>query len=406
MLLVSLHDVWDVVHVAGQQSLVPVALGLGVDAHDELGRFQLRVTHDGVEDVVHAGVHGPEHSDVALDKLGVQVHVLLAPALNAEVEAANGHHVSTVHGGDAEAELAPVTSGGVEVLGVDDAALALAALAVLGLLLAHGGRVVLAEHDGEVDLLAQLGVEADPDQGLLGPHDVHVHQEQQAIGTTALRPQLQAAAPRESTVGLHELYAVVAVSTLVALEQVDGTLVVAVVPVAVVEHHDQPGRLVPPQAHVLKVLHEAHEDLEASRQGHDEVDRLLAFVLLLADPVLPPGHLLEEVQHVVPHGGGGQEHRALLPHLRPKEALLQVGVAPDLHRHLATFVLAVDEEKVQDEVGSHQGVDTTVAVQDLLEVDGAATLASVAIDQLHHLGQREGGRRRGDEWCVCDQFTW
>ena len=154
MLLVSPHDVLYGVDTVRQKSLVAVALSLGVDAHDMLRRVEVGVADDGVEDVVHPRVHSPKHSDIARDELGVQVHVFLAPALDAEVEAPNRQHVCAVHGGDAKAKLPPIPGRRVEVFGVDEAALTLTALAVLRLILAHGLRVVLAEHNGEVHLLA------------------------------------------------------------------------------------------------------------------------------------------------------------------------------------------------------------------------------------------------------------
>ena len=98
---------------------------------------------------------------------------------------------------------------------------------------------------------------------------------------------------------------------------------------------------------------------------------------------------------MVAHGGLGEEDGVLLLHLDAQEGLLQVGVAAHLHRHLAPLVLAVDEQQVQDEVRAHQRVDAAVAVQDLLEVDGAAPLTGVAVHQLHHLGEK------GTSECVC-----
>ena len=196
---------------------------------------------------------------------------------------------------------------------------------------------------------------------------------------TPLSPQLQPTSPGEGPRGLHELDVLRPVAALVTLQQVHGAIEVAVVVIAAIEHDHQVGRLPPPQAHVLKVLHEAGEDLEAPGQRHDEVNGLHAFVLLHARPALPASHLLKKVKDVVSHRGLRQEDGVLLTHLDAQEPLLQVGVATHLHGHLATFVLAVDEKEVQDEVGADERVDAAVAVQDLLEVDGATSLPSVAV---------------------------
>ncbi len=73
---------------------------------------------DGVEDVHEARVDRAEHGELGADELLVQVHVLLAPAHDARVEAADARQVAVVGGEDAEAEVAPVAAGGGEVVAV------------------------------------------------------------------------------------------------------------------------------------------------------------------------------------------------------------------------------------------------------------------------------------------------
>ena len=71
---------------------------------------------DGVEDVDEARVDRAEHGELGADELLVQVDVLLAPAHDGRVEAADARQVAVVGGEDAEAEVAPVAAGGGEVV--------------------------------------------------------------------------------------------------------------------------------------------------------------------------------------------------------------------------------------------------------------------------------------------------
>jgi hypothetical protein len=114
----------------------------------------------------------------AFDKFVEEVNVLLAPALDGSVEAADEVEVGGVGAGDAKTVVAPVA--GV----VADREVV---LRVAGVVAVHHLRVELAEDDREVCAAPLDRVQPDPLQRRHREHNVHVHEEQYRVLVVALK---------------------------------------------------------------------------------------------------------------------------------------------------------------------------------------------------------------------------
>lgn len=335
-------------------------------------------------DVNDTVVRAPEQLNPGLDELVEQVHVLQSPTLDGDVEATRSDQVSFVYADDAETVVSPQARFGREHVVV--VAGDLARVDNLG--------VVLAEDDGKVRLLPEHGVSPTPAQEVGSEQQVHVTVEEQGIVGEVGRADLQGQGAREGAgnrLDLHVCFGILHVVLPHELDLLDALRVV----VRAEEQNEKLDVLVGDEADLLEVGHETNEDLVASRQRYENVDLFLfGFVLFYAGAAeLKRNEHLERVGQegervrvlVDPGGQHPGVHLLLLPELNLAEGLLKVGVSPDWHRHGLALVLLVKQQQIEHVLRPVHGVDPSVAVLDLFEVDDSASRLGVGVDHLHNL---------------------
>ncbi len=162
------------------------------------------------------------------------------------------------------------------------------------------------------------------------------------------------------------------------------------------EQNQQLDVLVGNQADLLEVVHEAHKDLVASCQGHEDVD-LLLFRFLLFEAGLAAqlerdehfervGQERQRVRVLVDPGSQDSGiHLLIFQELDLTEGLLEIGMPPYGHRHGLPLVLLVEQQEIQYVLGPVHGVDPSVAVLDLFEVDYSSSRLGVGVNHLHNL---------------------
>ena len=264
----------------------------------------MRIARHAMVDVHEARIDGAEYGQIGAEHFAEQIDVLLAPAGDLGVEAADARQVARVNADHAVAEVDPEAVVGLEAKVAGERLDALVVRRRGERRVRRGGvaegaygllqpiRTVLAEHDGKVDLTLVDGVEAHAVQQIAGEEHVGVDEEEQLVRAEQSGGRVARHRAREAVGGAHEqaegvLVCAIGVVGAQLTEQLADelrllALVLAVAVCGVVyelrlglEQDDDEAHValvVALEHHLLHVLHEGLEGAPLALQRHHDVD--------------------------------------------------------------------------------------------------------------------------------------